>query len=694
MKKQMIGCVVSLVCGAVCGDLCVTAERVDAAAAISWVESGPEASHPAFVKTALDARGRSRLLNGRTSGDGDAMVFGPWMSGCKRASFVVDLKSDFLVSKVTLWSAEEKGVRGCESFSVALSRDGTNFVHLARHVNPPEFSAAKKGKGVVCVPLECPLERPAVARYVKLVATQHPGRHQMVLGEVAVWGGRPPEGADFGELAPERRRPTVPLAVDGWSSGAATFDWSGFAAEADVLKWTLYAADREFADVHAAGVTRIAELERGTTSYTACPLRPGVTRYYAVSATYADGECQTVKSIAHAPVGPLEVRRFRDMLGFNFFWGGGGANEKASKAYYDVAADFLTDIGIRRIRWWMTPEWAVRDQYLNRCIELSGWTGEKGVAGKYGIYLHGIGNEPELGSRTPAESVEMCRKVCEDWKGLGSDHKFYGPVVNIDTRGFNYLKKFVENGGAQYVDAIDLHTYLGFSSEFVYPRGYPGGAPEAIVGRVHEIRMWLKAKGVDKPFTCSEWGYPDSKTANPHMRDPTPLRKAQFLVRGCILHHALDFRRLYAYSFYDEGTDPDCPEHLYGVVSRDCQKKPAYFALKNMVATIGDAKIESEMSGLGDGDFGFVFRNTSGPGFVTVAWNGARERLGHFRAASASVRIVSLFGVTRTAVPEADGTFPVQFGASPVYLVAGSPVEAVRIDEMAEAGDLMNERNK
>ena len=117
-KRLLIGCAVSLVCATVCADSCSAAKRIDTAAAISWVESGPEASHPAFVKTALDARGRSRLLNGRVSGDGDAMVFGPWASGGKRASFVIDLKSDFLVSKVTLWSAEERGVRGCESFSV------------------------------------------------------------------------------------------------------------------------------------------------------------------------------------------------------------------------------------------------------------------------------------------------------------------------------------------------------------------------------------------------------------------------------------------------------------------------------------------------------------------------------------------------------------------------------------------------
>ena len=652
--------------------------RIDTKATVAWVTNGVFASHPQYVATALDARGRSRLLNGNVFGDGNAMVFGAWGAGRKKASFVVDLKSLFLVDKITLWSAEQRGLRGCASFSVALSRDGTTFTELAKHENPADYDVPQKGNAVVCSPLDCALEKPSVARYVRIVAEQHPGRHQMVLGEVAVWGEPPPVGTDIEELSPENRRPTVPLTVDGWSSGAATFAWTGFPAAGDVVKWRLYASDRPFGDIRDEGVARLAELGKDTTSHAVYPLVPNVTRHYAVTAVYPTGECPKVKSLAHAPIGALEVTRFRDMLGFNFFWGGGGANSQ-TKAYYDVAADFLVDIGIRRIRWWHTPEWAMRDQYLKRGIEICGWTGQKEVARKYGLYLHDIGNEPELSPMTPVECVEMHRKARENWKDMGSDYKFYGPVVNIGTRGFEYLKGFVEAGGAQYVDAIDLHTYCASTAEYKYPEGYPWGSPEAIVGCVKEIRAYLKEKGVDKPLTCSEWGYSDTTTANPHMQDPTPLRKAQFLVRGCILHHALDFRRLYMYSFYDEGMDPNYSEHLFGVVARDCQKKPAYHALRNMVATLGEAKIVDELSGRGDGDFGYVFRNVDKPGFATVVWNGARERNGVFRTAAREVEIVSMFGERRAVKTKEDGTFRVRFGASPVYLLAPERVALVSV---------------
>ena len=67
------------------------------------------------------------------------------------------------------------------------------------------------------------------------------------------------------------------------------------------------------------------------------------------------------------------------------------------------------------------------------------------------------------------------------------------------------------------------------------------------------------------------------------MESPSPLRKAQFLVRGCMILHRLGFRRVFLYSFFDEGVDPTCSESLYGVVSRDLQKKPAYHALDQLI---------------------------------------------------------------------------------------------------------------
>lgn len=654
------------------------AELLSAGAGMSWITEGSYASDRQIVETEKSSKGLWRLLDGQANGSAETKVWGTWGAARSKASFIIDLGEQRLVSKIVLWSAEEKGWRGCGEFSVALSQDGKAFTELAKKIVPPDIEAPKT-EIAETIPLECLLEKSVAARYVRIVAVQNRKRMQMVLGEAEIWGGPIFEEADLRALSPENNRPFLPVAlrIDGWSSGAATLEWGGYPLTDGISKWRVYDCEHDFTDVSGSDVRKLAEVDAGTTSYVVHPLKPGVRRYYAVTAVREDGEMQKVKSVSHEPVGALEVRRFRDMLGFNFYWGGGGANSE-EKAYYDAAADFLVDIGIRRIRWWMAPEWAVRDQYLKRGIEVNNWTGDRDVAERYGLYLHDIGNEPEYTKMSPAQCVEMHRKEREKWKDAAPEHKFYGPVVNINEKSFNYLKAFIEAGGAQYVDAIDLHTYCNSSSEFVYPKGYPFGSPEAIIDRVRKVQAFLKEKGVEKPLTCSEWGFPDSRK-NPHMENYSPLRKAQFLVRGCIIHHCLGFRRLYIYSFYDEGTDHEEPEQTYGVVSRDCQKKPAYFALKTMNRILGDTLAAEKIKGLEEGDYGIVFRNVDGPGCVSVVWNGARDHEMRFKTQSRTVRVVSLFGEEKTLTPESDGTFCVKVGASVTYLVANDQVEGVKV---------------
>lgn len=661
--------------------------RIHTGATVVWDETGAFSADLEILKTRLDSSPfhRSRILNGDFFGSGDSCVWGAW-DGALHVAFTIDLKAQYLVSKVTLWSSENLAVRGLSGYTVALGADGTNFTSVSRRDVPPDFDGGF-GKEVHPVPLDCVLEKPAVARYVRVLVDRRLGSHQMVLGEVAVWGDYPPTDADA--FKPENRRLVVPVRVDGFASGAAAFDWDGFAAAPDVKAWRFYSADRPFSDSREKGVHLLAETKAKETSWTVFPLVPHVTNHYAVAAVYANGECHQVKSIPHAPIGPLEVTRFRDMLGMNFYWGGGGANaHDIPGEWYGVAADFLSKSPFRRLRWWISPEWALKN-YMPRRIEVTGGCGEQDIAPsrKYGVYLHGLGNEPELRpGYTPDDCVADHRRVRANWKDAGPQHLFYGPVVNISARGFEYFKKYIELGGAECVDAIDLHTYCCGMEEFVYPDGYLAGSPEAIIPAVTRIRAYLKGKGIERPFTCSEWGLSDTPVANPHMADPTPLRKAQYLVRGCIIHHRLGFRRLFLYSFYDEGRDLFYPEHCFGVVSRDLQKKPGFLALQTMGDVLGDALVESDMQGLGPGDFGYVFRQVEKPGFVSVVWNGARARKGVFKTKPGDVEIVEMFGERRTVKTESDGSFHAKFGGSPIYFICPDPVSCVSADYDADGG--------
>lgn len=642
-------------------------EKLGSGANISWISEGEEATDEHFIRSASTATGRSRLLDGGVSGN--SMVYGPWRGGVNKATFVVDLKEEFLVRRIVLWSVEQKGRRGCSSFVVSLSSGGKKFVPVARYENPSDCDRSSEFEGGnVSVPLSLELERLTLARYVKISATQHAGRHQMILGEVAILGDPVPSAAARTAYLPEKQYSAVVVSVDAWGSGAATLSWKDPVTSAGLEKWRVYRSHMSFEDVRKEGVACIGEVPAEAREYCVYPLQPGVTNHYAVTAVYASGEVPRVNSVKLSTVGPLSVKTFRDMLGYNYYWGGGGANSK-TKAYYDVAADFLADVGIRKIRWWTTPERIIRDEYLRRGVEVCGRDGDKAVALRYGLYLRGIGNEPELTSMTPEECVARFRKSRAAWADVdGGCFKVYGPAVGIYDKGFDYFKAFIEAGGADCVDVFDFHDYCGRTAEFQYPTGYPVGSPEAIIPRVAQIREFLRTKNIDKPLMCSEWGYSDAKTNNPHMDDPTPLRKAQFLVRGCILHHVLDFRRLYVYSFYDEGYDSDFSEHTFGVVSRDCQKKPAYYAVKNMVSVLGDFLYNRPVEGMREGDFGYLFAKEGSQECLAAVWNGAIEKTVVFKTRAAQVEVVSLFGESRTVRPDANGLFRVDVGPSVTYL--------------------------
>ena len=632
--------------------------------------------------TALDRHGVSALLNGRIDGDGGSSVWGPWGGPEDAFSFTIDLQDTYLIEKAALWSCEDEGARGIDWYSLSVGVNSTGLTEVVRRrVLPAELSPTRK----VPIAIACMLQRPVAARYVRVDVKRNPRRHQMVIGEFALWGRVLEEDCAVAEFSAEAARAPVDFSIDGFSSGAAWIDWSRFDAPGEVREWRIYMHDRPFSDVRDSGAVQIGTTPGSERSFLIAPLPCNVERHYGVTAVYHDGECPKVSSMAHRPLGPLEVRRFADVFGFNFYWGGGSANEgNIPDSWYSVAADFISRGPFRRIRWWRAPASFVEKQFVPRRIEVSNRCDEIDVCRRNGIYLHYFSNEPELREgMTPEKNVAYMREQRRKWNAAGAGHVFYGPVVGIDERGFDFFRGFIEAGGADCVDAFDFHTYCGKEREFRYPANYPWGSPETIIDRVNLIRGYLAEKGIDKPLTASEWGYSDTQVMNTHMESPSPLRKAQFLVRGCMIHHRIGFRRVFLYSFFDEGVDPTCSESLYGVVSRDLQKKPAYHALEVMARVLGDTLFERESESKAEsGDFGYVFRRADGGGFVTSLWNGAGERSVRLRTPCESVEVVTMFGETHRQAVSPKGEFRLSIGPSPIYVKGTAAVDFVNEQEV------------
>lgn len=660
--------------------------RAKTGAAVEWVTDGPYAANEGFLKTAVRSdNGRSRLLDGNAYGDGNASCFGSWRGSAYCGTFTINLNAPYLVGRVTLWSAQTER-RGIESFTVLLSRDGRNFVEAGKCVIPAASDGVEE-KLVRGVPLELALEKPAIAQYVRIRARKRLGRMSAVLAEAAVWGVPVPKGADIAAMSPENRRPVVPLRVTGIGSGAAALDWSGFAAASAAKGYRLYRARHDFSGITAEGVEKIADLPEGVTRKVIFPLNPGEAFHYGVTAVYGDGEYPEVKSVAFVPPEPFAYGRFRDMLGICHFWtGGGAAADRLPDAWREVVLDMLATSPFRSIRWWSCPPEIVK-KFYEHGIEVTARVNKQclAVSEQTGIRLFSSRNEPHLQGVGPEKMAEIVRGDHDAVRKINPRNRLYAPTVGLDRHSVEYAGRFYAAGAKDFFDAFDLHSYIGTTTDFRQPEGYPPGSPEALFGRVAEFKAVMARYGdSEKPLFCSEFGYTDCNTANPS-GSMTPERKAEWLVRGMIIHNVLGFRRVYLYSFYDEGSDPDYTEHHFGIVSRDLQKKPAFYALKVLADVLGDTVLAAPMKGVEPPNFGYCYRNVDVPGCVSVIWNGAGERSGRFKTAPGNVEVVSMMGERRRISTRPDGSFLSPIGGAPVYFVAAQPVELLSSEPIPES---------
>ena len=82
-------------------------------------------------------------------------------------------------------------------------------------------------------------------------------------------------------------------------------------------------------------------------------------------------------------------------------------------------------------------------------------------------------------------------------------------------------------------------------------------------------------------------------------------------------------------------------EHHFGIVTRDLQKKPAYYALCTMGKVLGDAISVRTMRGtanVADGIFGYNF-TLKDRGNVSVIWDGRGDKIGSFRGVPGEVTV-------------------------------------------------------
>jgi len=664
---------------------------VQTGASYEWVVEGAFASDPETVKTGSRPDGTSKcLFDGRVKG-GDTQSFSAWGGG-RWATLRIDLKGEYIIEEVDVWALRDQQ-RDTESVEILLSSDGKSFTSqgFAKNTEAPRDSKD-------FVKLAGKLDKPVLARHLELRAKRLDSAMQQQLAEIAVWGRRPPE--DKTKIAKANERPAVKSEVRCVQDGAALVAWKGFAKGAsEALKWRVYFSDKAFSATTEEGVKLFKELPKGESSLAVFPFEPGSTVHFGVSAVYPEGEGQSVESQPCKFRTPYQCDNFGEMIAINHFWsgtgyGGGGANVKKDKAdqWNEVALDILAETPARESRWWMmSPE--VVKKFLSRGIGMITFPRDETIkqANSLGLHSFSAGNEPEF-HRKPEEYLASLKEIHAKAKEASKWNCVSAPTTNLYGTALEWLDKFYAAGAKEHFDVLDLHTYSGATGASVLPKGYPKGAPEALIDDMRKVRE-IAAKYGDqaKPVISTEFGYCDSPGASNPAGEMTPLRKAQYLTRGLILHYVLGFKRVYVYSFWDEGTDVFYKEHVYGIVDYDLQKKPAFHALNALAAQLGDCVLDRELEGCEKPSFGYLFKSAKG-GYVAVVWDGSGENVGSFATDAAQASVADIFGKSRSIVLEKGGSFSLPYGLSPAYIRSAAPVRLVSC-KRAETQDLNMEES-
>ena len=135
-----------------------------------------------------------RLLDGYNERVGNTAIYGAWRSQ-HGATIVFDLKQIYGVDRVSI-SVREDTSRGAATFQAFVSTDGVNYSPLGRWDGSKitlDSSEPDPGRNTE-ISIAAPA--PAKARYLKIYLSHwnetHTARlyHQLVIGEVAIWGDR------------------------------------------------------------------------------------------------------------------------------------------------------------------------------------------------------------------------------------------------------------------------------------------------------------------------------------------------------------------------------------------------------------------------------------------------------------------------------------------------------------------------
>lgn len=233
------------------------------------------------------------------------------------------------------------------------------------------------------------------------------------------------------------------------------------------------------------------------------------------------------------------------------------------------------------------------------------------------VRMYEIWNEWDIGigGTTPGTAetyAALLAKVYPRIKAIAPDAVVMGGGMTSGAIQRGWLEAMLKAGALKSLDELSIHTYN-------YSGSGRDRGPEAwadMVRKVHDLVQKYSA-GREYPITVTEMGWPTQIDR----RGTPPEISAAYLSRMYLLGRSMPFLRgIWYYDFQDDGWKPSYNEDNFGIVRPDLTPKPAYFALKDLGATLPQLEFTGRVDA-GDPDVWILKFERRGGGQVWAIWS-------------------------------------------------------------------------
>jgi polysaccharide biosynthesis protein PslG len=179
---------------------------------------------------------------------------------------------------------------------------------------------------------------------------------------------------------------------------------------------------------------------------------------------------------------------------------------------------------------------------------------------------------------SPAAFVEMLRSARRARDSVGSNAKLIAggvaPGGEIDVH--SWLNEVAMRGGLNFVDGLGVHPYSPAEPD----------DPRSWLMQLEALHFRLAQLGKpDMPLWLTEYGAPTMRVATGYAPPLTEAQQADRLRRAYALATRFDWiHNLTWYEYRDSCDDAGDPECRFGLVRTDMSPRPAYTAMRQVVA--------------------------------------------------------------------------------------------------------------